>query len=68
MLVAGSVATDLAAGGMLPVWGAILAGAIYDKTGSYNTAFILFIGVLAVLLLLLLAIRHPDHAQDSVVK
>ena len=98
MLVAGSVATGLAAGGMLPVWGAILAwlfgaenygrvmgqmnpvivpmyliapilaGAIYDKTGNYNAAFMLFIGVLAVLLLLLPAIRHPDHANASVVK
>ncbi len=98
MLVAGSVTTGLAAGGMLPVWGAILAwlfgatnygrvmgqmnpiivpmylvapilaGAVYDKTGNYNAAFILFIGVLAVLLLLLPAIRHPDQARAGVVK
>ncbi len=91
MLVAGSMATGLAAGGMLPVWGAMLAwlfgaenygrvmgqmnpviiptylvapalaGAIYDQTGSYSSAFILFIGVLALSLLLLPAIRHPDH-------
>lgn len=90
VLIAGSVATGLAAGGMLPVWGAILAwlfgaknfgqvmgqmnpvivpmyllaplltGIIYDQTGSYRSAFILFIVVLAALLLLLPAIRHPD--------
>lgn len=96
-LVAGSVATGLAAGGMLPVWGAmlawlfgaanygrvmgqmnpvivpmylvapLLAGVIYDLTGSYRSAFILFIVVLAVLLLLLPAIRHPDHSKASVV-
>lgn len=91
MLVAGSMATGLAAGGMLPVWGAMLAwlfgaenygrvmgqmnpviiptylvapalaGAIYDQTGSYSSAFILFMGVLALSLLLLPAIRHPEH-------
>lgn len=90
MLVAGSVATGLAAGGMLPIWGAMLAwlfgaanygrvmgqmnpvivpmyllaplvaGILFDQTGSYDAAFILFIVVLAVLLLLLPAIKKPN--------
>ncbi|MCB1677214.1 MAG: MFS transporter [Halioglobus sp.] len=94
-LVAGSVAVGLAAGGMLPVWGAMLAwlfgaanygrvmgqmnpviipmslvapplaGAIYDRTGSYNAAFILFIVLLALSLLLLPAIRRSPQAQAA---
>lgn len=92
VLVAGSVAIGFAAGGMLPVWGAILAwlfgadnygrvmgqmnpiivpmymlapllaGAIYDKTGSYSTAFMLFMSLLLLLLFLLPAIRPPQQA------
>jgi MFS family permease len=98
ILVAGSVATGLASGGMLPVWGAmlawlfgaahygrvmgqmnpviipmylvapILAAAIYDQTSSYHPAFTLFIIVLAALLLLLPAIRHPDQVTTSSIK
>lgn len=75
-LIAGSVLAGLAAGGMLPVWGALmaqafgvnsygrvmglmnpvvmpfnilsppLAGAIFDRTGSYHLTFILFIVML----------------------
>ena len=98
VLMAGSVATGLAAGGMLPVWGAMLAwlfgvenygrvmgqmnpaiipmyivapplaGAIRDHTGSYNSAFMLFMVLLAMSLLLLPAIRHPDRSKAIVMK
>jgi MFS family permease len=77
-LIAGSVLAGLAAGGMLPAWGALmaqafgvnsygrvmglmnpvimvfaiasppLAGAIYDRTGSYQLTFILFSAMLVV--------------------
>lgn len=76
LLLAGSVAIGLAAGGMLPVWGAMmaqafgvthygrvmgmmapvlmpfnlvsppLAGAIFDRTGSYQLTFLVFITLL----------------------
>ena len=42
-----------------------LAGAIYDRTGSYNAAFILFIVLLALSLLLLPAIRRSPQAQAA---
>ncbi|MCB1676379.1 MAG: MFS transporter [Halioglobus sp.] len=95
ILVAGSVATGLATGGMLPVWGAMLAwlfgaenygrvmgqmnpviipiylvapalaGAIYDRTGNYDTAFTLFIALLALSLLLLPAIRQSEQPETA---
>lgn len=98
MLIAGSVATGLAAGGMLPVWGAILAwlfgaqnygrvmgqmnpvivpmylaapllaGALYDQTGTYRTAFIIFIVLLTSLLFLLPAIRPPGGSAAGEAK
>ena len=49
-------------------WGVPLAGAIRDQTGSYNSAFLLFMVLLAMSLLLLPAIRHPDRSQAVVVK
>jgi hypothetical protein len=48
--------------------GVPLAGAIRDQTGSYNSAFLLFMVLLAMSLLLLPAIRHPDRSQAVVVK
>lgn len=86
-LLGGSVCIGLAAGGMLPVWGALLArlfgaddygrvmgmmnpvlmpmtvvapplaGRIYDVTGSYRIAFIVFIVALLIAICLLPAIR-----------
>lgn len=78
LLLAGSVLAGLAAGGMLPVWGALmaqafgvssygrvmglmnpvlmpfnilsppLAGAIFDRTGSYQLTFLLFSALLVI--------------------
>ncbi len=87
LLLAGSAFAGLATGGMLPVWGSImaqafginnygrvmglmnpvtmplvilsppLAGAIYDRTGSYQITFILFSALLAVAICTLPLIR-----------
>ncbi len=87
LLLAGSALAGLAAGGMLPVWGSLmaqafginnygrvmgmmnpvtmpliilsppLAGAIYDRTGSYQITFILFSALLIVAMCTLPLIR-----------
>lgn len=87
LLIAGSVLAGLAAGGMLPVWGALmaqafgvtnygrvmglmspvimpfnvlsppLAGAIFDRTGSYQLTFTLFSVMLLIAVCMLPLIR-----------
>lgn len=98
MLLGGSVLIGLAAGGMLPVWGAMLAwlfgvahygrvmgmmnplimpmsviapplaGHIYNRTGSYHNAFMLFIAALVLSLFMLPFIRKDAPARGSVSK
>jgi MFS family permease len=87
VLIVSSVVLGLAAGGMLPVWGALLAvlfgamnygrvmglmnpvlmpltltgpplaGFVFDRTGSYDAAFVGFIAALLLVMFLLPAIR-----------
>jgi MFS family permease len=47
--------------GSMGAWGTLGAGAIYDATGSYRTAFLLSAALNVVALALLLACRPPDR-------
>lgn len=89
LVVVGCASIGLAAGGMLPVWGAMLAwlfgvehygrvmgmmnlsivplsvlgplvtGILRDASGDYRSAFMLFLGLLTVGLLLVCGVRNP---------
>lgn len=95
LMVVASALIGLAAGGMLPVWGAILAavfglasygrvmglmqplitlcimpgfpltGYLFDRSGSYDTAFMMFIGVLVVAALALVPLKMPGQGQTA---
>lgn len=95
MMVVAALSIGLAAGGMLPVWGAMLAvifgvasygrvmglmnpvitlfvmpgyfltGYIFDQTGTYNTAFILFCGMLFAAALVLAALKLPGKEPQA---
>ena len=92
-LAAGCVLLGFAAGGQLPVWGAMvakgfgrrsfgralgimnpammpitlvgppLAGRIFDRTGSYDLAFQVYLGALVVGALVLLPLRFPQPKE-----
>ncbi len=98
LLVASAAVMGLAAGGILPVWGAMmaqifgvanfgramglqapfitagalaglaLAGRIRDQTGSYVTAFQIFVGVLCIAALVLAPLRVAAESEATPAK
>lgn len=93
MMLFATTLMGLSAGGMLPVWGAIIPrlfgmanygrvmgfmmpiiaglsipsfimiGQVYDKTGSYQNALLLFVGILVLAVALLSLIKLPQPAE-----